>query len=110
MEHSGVLDERLRDRVPGAVGGAIVLVLRVRRVVVRERGRVLLRALAAGLRLAVALRGLRELLRRLVACWRKAGSAMGLLRCTWEALDIIMTEDVPVSKSSGISVGVVEVL
>ena len=35
---------------------------------------------------------------------------MGLLRCTWEALDVIMTEDVSVSKSSGISVGVVEVL
>ena len=52
MEDGRVFDEGLRNRVARAIGGAVVLVLRIRRVIIRQRRRVaLLRALATGLAL-----------------------------------------------------------
>ena len=110
LEDGWVLDEGLWHGVTGVVRRTVVLVLGVR-IVVREWRRVtLLRALATGLALVSRLTGLRELLRWLSTGRRQTGSAMGLLRCAREALDVFVTEHVAVTEASWSRVGVVEVL
>lgn len=109
MEDGWVLDEWLRHGVTRVVGGAVVLVLRVGCVVVRERWRVaLLRTLATGLTLVRRLARLGELLRRLGVGRRKTRSTVGLLGSSRKALDVFV-EHVAVAEPGRCRVGIVEV-
>lgn len=109
LEDGWVLDEWLRHGVTRVVGGAVVLVLRVGCVVVRERWRVaLLRTLATGLTLVRRLARLGELLRRLGVGRRKTRSTVGLLGSCRKALDVFV-EHVAVAEPGRCRVGIVEV-
>ena len=109
LENGRVLDELLWVR--RVVRRAVVLALRERCVVVGKRRRVaLLRTLSDLLRLAAGLRRLWQLLRRLsVGLWQTR-STVRLLRGAREALDIVVSEDVPVTKPALSGVRVVVVL
>jgi hypothetical protein len=110
LEHSRIFDERLWDRVAGAVRGAVVLALRVRGVVIRERRGILLSSLPSR-RLARVLRRLRELLGLLSIGWGKTRSSVRLLRRhTLKTLDVVMPEGISVTEACLTVVGIVEAL
>ena len=109
LEDGRVLDERLRDGVPGVVRRAVELVLR-EGVVVGEGRRVLLRSLAAGLSLSARLGRLGKLLRWLRVGGLKTRSTVTLLGGARETLDVFVTKSISVVEARRSGVRVVESL